>query len=141
MVNEERLRHMIKMAAFDANEGKKCKPMIQYARHDYVSLQLLRGFVAGTLAFGMIFGLWALYSMDRLMQEINTMDLMGFLTSILIKYLIFMAVYLAATFLVFNGRYTKGRRKVKNFFGCVKKVNKLYVRDEKLKSTGNRERN
>ena len=38
MVNEERLHHMIKMAIFDTNQGKECKPMTQYARKDYVSL-------------------------------------------------------------------------------------------------------
>ena len=27
MVNEERLHHMIKMAIFDTDQGKECKPM------------------------------------------------------------------------------------------------------------------
>ena len=40
MVNEQRLHSMIKIAKFDANDGKRCKPMIQYARKDYVALQL-----------------------------------------------------------------------------------------------------
>ena len=40
MVNEERLHHMIKMAIFDTDQGKECKPMTQYARKDYVSLRL-----------------------------------------------------------------------------------------------------
>ena len=34
MVNEQRLHSMIKIAKFDANDGKRCKPMIQYARKD-----------------------------------------------------------------------------------------------------------
>ena len=37
MVNEQRLHSMIKIAKFDANDGKRCKPMIQYARKDYVA--------------------------------------------------------------------------------------------------------
>ena len=37
MVNEERLHHMIKIAIFDTDQGKECKPMTQYARKDYVS--------------------------------------------------------------------------------------------------------
>ena len=40
MVNEERLHHMIKMAIFDTDQGKECKPMTQYARKDYVSLRM-----------------------------------------------------------------------------------------------------
>lgn len=69
MVNEQRLHSMIKIAKFDANDGKRCKPMIQYARKDYVALQLLKSFVVGTIAFFMMLGLWVLYSMDALMES------------------------------------------------------------------------
>ena len=49
MVNEERLHYMVKIAEFDTNDRKKCRPMMQYARRDYVSLQMLKSFVAGRL--------------------------------------------------------------------------------------------
>lgn len=51
MVNEERLHYMIKMAEFDTNDRKASRPMMQYARRDYVSLQLLKSFIVGTIAF------------------------------------------------------------------------------------------
>ena len=54
MVNEERLHHMIKMAIFDTDQGKECKPMTQYARKDYVSLRMLGSFVSGTIGFALI---------------------------------------------------------------------------------------
>ena len=47
MVNEERLRPMVKMAMFDKNEGKHCKPMIEYSRQDYVAMEMLKSFVTG----------------------------------------------------------------------------------------------
>ena len=50
MVNEERLHHMIKMAIFDTNQGKECKPMTQYARKDYVSLRMLEALCQERLA-------------------------------------------------------------------------------------------
>ena len=68
MVNEERLHYMIKMAEFDTNDRKASRPMMQYARRDYVSLQLLKSFIVGTIAFGVLFALWALYSMDSLLS-------------------------------------------------------------------------
>lgn len=139
MVNEERLRHMIKMASFDAKDGKACKPMIQYSRSDYVSLQMIRSFIAGSIAFALLVGLWALYSMDALMQMINSMDIPAFIVSIVIKYVIFMLIYLMATYLVSQVKYTTGRRKVKKYYNNIKKVNKIYEREEKLKSTGNKD--
>ena len=58
MVNEERLHHMIKMAIYDTNQGKECKPMTQYARKDYVSLRMLGSFVSGTIGFALILVTW-----------------------------------------------------------------------------------
>ena len=134
MVNEERLKFMIKMAEFDVNDGKECKPMIQYARKDYVALQLLSSFITGSIAFALLAVMLALYSMEDLMKNINQMDIPAFVTSVIIKYVIFLIIYLVTTYIVFNLKYTKGRKKVKKFYNNVKKVNKIYEREEKLKA-------
>mgnify|MGYP003205467532 CR=1 FL=1 len=90
MVNEERLHHMIKMAIFDTNQGKECKPMTQYARKDYVSLRMLGSFVSGTIGFALILVTWGIYSMNQLMENLNAMDIQELLTSVLVKYIVFM---------------------------------------------------
>ena len=68
MVNEERLHHMIKMAIFDTDQGKECKPMTQYARKDYVSLRMLGSFVSGTIGFALILVTWGIYSMKQFLN-------------------------------------------------------------------------
>ena len=132
MVNEQRLHSMIKIAKFDANDGKSCKPMIQYARKDYVALQLLKSFVIGTIAFFIMLGLWVLYSMETLMKQINNMDLIQSAITLGILYGVFMVIYLLATYIIFNVKYTYGRKK-------VKKINAMYLREERLKSNGNKD--
>lgn len=139
MVNEERLRHMIKLSQFDVNDGKECKPMTQYARKDYVSLQALLSFVTGTISYGLLFGLWALYSIDALFERINRMEIREAAMFLILSYLVFMVVYLGATYIVFNMKYTDGRRKVKKYYASLKKVNQMYEREERLKTTNNTE--
>lgn len=136
MVNEERLRHMIKLSQFDKNDGKQCKPMAQYARKDYVSLHMIISFLSGSVAYVLIFVLWALYSIDGLFQTINKMGIEGALTALVVGYLIFMVLYLGATYIVFNVKYTWGRGQVKKFYTSVKQVNQMYEREERLRVTG-----
>ena len=138
MVNEEHLRHMIKMSMYDTDDGKECKPMEQYARKDYVSLRMLGSFVAGTIGFLLLFAMWVLYTMDELMEGLNSMDIQGTLISIITVYLIFMVLYLTVTYLVYNGRYTRGRKKVKKYYNNVKKLNRIYEREDKLKMSDNK---
>ena len=139
MVNEQRLHSMIKIAKFDANDGKSCKPMIQYARKDYVALQLLKSFVIGTIAFFIMLGLWVLYSMETLMKQINNMDLIQSAITLGILYGDFMVIYLLATYIIFNVKYTYGRKKVKKYYAGLKKINAMYLREERLKSNGNKD--
>ena len=140
MVNEERLSHMIKMAEFDTANGKKCMPMIQYTRKDYVAMQLLKSFVAGTIAYGVIMGLWALCSMEELFHTINSMDLKDFLISMLLKYIIFLVAYLAVTYVVYHHKYTVGRKKVKQYYASLKRVEQMYEREERLKMPQERQK-
>ncbi len=139
MVNEQRLHSMIKIAKFDANDGKSCKPMIQYARKDYVALQLLKSFVIGTIAFFIMLGLWVLYSMETLMKQINNMDLIQSAITLGILYGVFMVIYLLATYIIFNVKYTYGRKKVKKYYAGLKKINAMYLREERLKSNENKD--
>lgn len=136
MVNEERLRHMIKMAQFDTRDGDACKPMMQYARKDYISMRLLGSFVSGTACFMVLLGMWGLYSMERLVAEINQMDIRALIETVVVLYLLFMAAYLAVTYVVFHVKYTAGRRKVKRYYASVKKVNQMYEREGRAKGAG-----
>ena len=71
--------------------------------------------------------------MDELLNTLNTMDLVGFLVPLAIKYVIFLFFYLMITYIVYQKRYTNGRRKVKKYYSSVKKLNRLYEREDKLK--------
>ena len=142
MVNEERVRHMIKMAVFDKYDGKSCKPMTQYSRRDYVSMQMLRSLITGTIAFVILLGLWALYQAEYLMEELTKMDVGGLLTSFVLGYVIFLLLYELITYIVAQKRYSAGRKKVKLYFNNIRKVNQIYKREERIKmsAAGKRER-
>lgn len=134
MINEERLRPMVKMAMFDKNEGNACKPMIQYARTDYISMQLLRSFISGSIAFAILCVMWALYDTESLMGMLNAAYIMSFITAVALRYVLFMFVYLAATYVVYQVRYTHRRKMVKAYYKNLQNINKIYEREDKLKT-------
>ncbi len=126
MISKERVKYMTKLAAFEEREGKRCHKMTQYFRNDYVGVEMIKSFLMGTLAFGILFFMWLLCKMDTLMDDINSIDWAAFGTDLLIKYLVFIVVYLIVTYIVYNVRYTRGRRKIKVFYNDLKKVSRLY---------------
>ena len=70
--------------------------------------------------------MWLICGIDSLMAKLNNMDLITFGTELLIKYLVFLACYLLATYIIYNIRYTRGRRKLKMYYDRLKKVSRLY---------------
>lgn len=133
MINEERLKPMVKMAMFDKNQGKSCKPMIQYARTDYISMQFLCSFITGSMAFAVLCVMWVLYDTSELMKMLNGEYFFDFLRTVAVYYGIFMVLYLAVTYIVYQIRYSYRRKQVKVYYKNLKEINKIYVREEKIK--------
>ena len=48
MLNEERIRLMTRMAAYEEHEGKKDIAISEYFRGDYISFQLLKSAIYAT---------------------------------------------------------------------------------------------
>ena len=71
-------------------------------------------------------------------KEYN-MDFMDILLVVGILYGVFIVIYLLATYLVYNLKYTEGRRKVKKYYNGLKKVNAMYEREERLKINNNKD--
>ena len=139
MIHEERLRPMVKMAMFDENEGKACKPMIQYARTDYISMQFLRSFVAGSIAFAILCVMWVLYDTAEIMKMLNGAYIKTLVTDVAVRYAVFMVVYLISTYVVYQIRYSRRRKMVKTYYKNLQDINRIYEREERLKSPSKQE--
>ena len=68
MINQDRVREMNKMAILESGVGEKELKISTYRRADFVILQLVKGFVAGTVCFAAIVMLWLCSKWDDLNQ-------------------------------------------------------------------------
>ena len=115
MIHNERVRHMVKLQAFEDRKGKEYFPVLKYFRRDFVGLHLIRGFLSGTIAYGVCLLMWGLYYMEELMENIHTMDLAKFAVDVLLRYLAFLAVYLIGVFIYAQNKYTRARKEPKAY--------------------------
>lgn len=132
MINEERVKEMTHMAIFEKEEGMKVKPMEEYFRSDYIGKELLRSLVSGTIAFMIMVMMGIMYQWEEFAENLQVVNLRPMITQAVFAYLIFMLFYLTITYIVYDYRYSKGRKKLKTFYQRVKKVNQAYHREERL---------
>lgn len=129
MLNEERIKLMTKMAAYEANEGKKNVAIGNYFRGDYIGLQVIKSIISATLAFLIVFGLFIFYDFEVFMSDIYKIDLLGFGKTVVIVYLIFVAVYALISYMIYTYRYTKARKSLKMYYNNLKKLAYLYDKE------------
>mgnify|MGYP004469968615 FL=1 len=134
MINEERVRELYQMAVYDEHEDKKCHPMGEYYIWDYVGKELIKSFFSGTIVFCLMIALWVAGDMTAAITFVNSTDLMNLIIWFILIYVGFMAIYLLMTVFIYSIRYAQGRKELHKYVGHLKKVRKMYRREDKLKA-------
>jgi len=130
MVNEDRIKLMTRMAAYEKEEHKVNKKIVSFFRSDYISMQMLKSVVSTTIVFAIVFGLYVLYDFEVFMKEIYQMDMFEFAKSVIIIYVIFLGVILLITYVVSLYRYNRALQSTKLYYANLKKLSRIYGEQE-----------
>lgn len=131
MLNQERIKLMTRMAAYEENEGKKYMSIGSYFRSDYMGLQVIKSVISSTLAYLIIMGLYVYYHFESLMQDIYKMDLMKVGKNLLLYYVIFTAANGLITYIVYSFRYSRAKRSLKKYYRHLKQMAAIYDIEKK----------
>ncbi|MEY8516536.1 hypothetical protein AALC25_06295 [Lachnospiraceae bacterium 29-84] len=131
MLDEERIRLMTKMASYEEREGKEYMPIKQYYKKDYVGLHMIFTFFSSTVCFGILVLFWIIYKMEDLTELLNNGNWYSLGSSVLVNYLVFIAIYQLIAYIVYSRRYKKAASSVKDYYTFLKKVQRLREKEEK----------
>lgn len=131
MLNEERIKLMTQMAAYEEHEGKNNLKIGSYFREDYISLQVIKSIISASIAFVIGFGVFIFYDFELFMQDIYKIDLLEFAKEVLWMYLIFTGIYSVISYIVYTYRYNKAKKSLRLYYNNLKQLTRLYERDGK----------
>lgn len=129
MIDQERVREMSKLSMLESGIGEKELKISTYRKGDYVVLQIVKGFFAGTLCFAALFLLWFFSKWDTLNQYFVDADFEGFIGAVLIRYGIFIAAYLVLCGIVAVNKYRKCRKRKEQYLRYLHRLNRSYQED------------
>ena len=125
MLNGDRIRLMTEMAIYEKREGRTDEQVDAYFKSDYLSAELLKSFLAATIVFLMLIGVYCLYHFEELMLTIYSLDLKLLIRQILTRYFLFLAVFLVITLIVYVRRYNHTRRNLREYYRNLKELGRL----------------
>lgn len=126
MLNRDRIILMTKMASYEETEGKRNSSVMNYFRGDYVWFQVLKSVIYGTIAFGIVFGMYIFYDFEVFMVDIYKMDLFEFGKSILIRYLFVIGIYAIISYAIYAYRYAKAKKREKLYMSNLNRLSGMY---------------
>lgn len=130
MINQEKVRDMTRMAAYEDGDGEMEIQVSTYRKKDYVALQLVKAFIFGTIAYGIMLVFWIAKAEDFLadIDSMDTITSIGFW--VLIIYFVFLAAYMVCSFFVARRQYDTCRRHSKAYLRRLRRVCRSYSADE-----------
>ena len=130
MINEKRVKLMTRMEAYEDGEFRRHKAVIGFFRSDYISLQMVKTVIATTIAYAILFGLYLMYDFEKFMKEIYQMDVFQFIKTVVILYLVMLAVFMLITYVVSLYRYNRSLQSTRLYYGNLKKLSQFYQEEE-----------
>lgn len=129
MLSEEKIRVMSRMSMYERGRGKQDLRKDAWFKGDYLSRELLISFLAGTAAFVILVGCFLLgdiESLESLMLQLFSMDVMSLLRRILLEYIVFMLVFEAITWIVYSVRYDRAQEGLRRYYKDLKRISEGY---------------
>ena len=126
MLNEEKIRLMADLAVFEKKNGGRMQAVTSYFKSDYISRNMIRGFISYTLCCVMILAIWVLFNMDVFLSTIGIDALTGLAWKGGAVYLVGLVLYMALICVIYGKRYDYQARKNRIYIAKLKHLDKRY---------------
>ena len=133
MLNEDKIRLMNETARFAKKEEKMMKPAQRYFRGDYLAKHLLQSFFAFTISFAMLFAVWSLYSLERLLNTVDVMEAVRYTEKAVGVYFAGLLVFEAVTVIVSTRKYAASERLREEHLMKLNRLKKRYEIQDKIR--------
>ena len=126
MIDERRLRLMIRLACYEQKDGKEDLKISKYYRRDYVGFALLKNLFLVTVAYALLLAVIVVYNLDFLVDHLNDLNLRPLLAAVILGYLFVLGIYSVIVYTVSSLRYARAQKSVKAYYGKLDTLAGLY---------------
>lgn len=126
MLNEEKIRLMTDIAIFEKHNEHRMTGITRYFKSDYISRNMMRGFLSFSLCCVLILITWGLLNVDLFLSTLGLDALVSIAEKSVYFYLIGLVAYMALIYVVYSERYDQEARKNRIYTAKLKHLDKRY---------------
>lgn len=131
MLNEERVKLMVKLASYESKEGKEDSKISSYYKKDYVSINRWFTVLWTTVGYVLIVGLLSIGYMEQLMDTLTLPKLITLAVIVIGGYVLMVIVYCMVAGRYYEKKHVKARRRIKKYSHDLLVLGKVYEKEKR----------
>lgn len=130
MVNEERIKLMVKLASYDSKKGKEDFKISSYYKKDYISFNTLCTFIWTTIGYAILMGILVIAYLDMLVERLTLKAGIVLAGAVVIGYILSVVANCIAAYQFYEKKHIEARKRVKNYSHNLLLLNSLYEKEK-----------
>ena len=130
MLNEKRVKHMVKLASYENKRGSEEIKIYSYFRKDYVAYNVLISLIWITLGYLSFAGLLCLMFMENILANLTFSNSVTLIAAIVVGYLLALILYGVGAARFYKMKHQKARHGVKRYIKDLEILERMYEREE-----------
>ncbi len=130
MLNEKRVKHMVKLASYEMKNGTEDMKISSYFRSDYISFNVLCSLIWATLGFVTIVGLLGIAYMDLILEGLTIERGIYLILAFIVAYVVLMIIYGIIAYCFYKKKHLSARNKIKKLGRGLEALEKMYEKEK-----------
>lgn len=129
MLNEKRVKHMVKLASYESKYGTEDIKVSTYFKNDYISLNLIFTFIWTTISYVLMVAILGLAYMDLLLDNLTLMRIVYIGGAVVGIYIVVLIASLVFAGWFYKKRHLRARKHIKVYRGNLEKLESIYEQE------------
>ena len=129
MLDEKKIRRMVRLASYEAHEGKEEIEISAYHKRDYASVNVIRTLLWVTFGYVILAALVCFSYMEALIENITMEKIMAMAGIFLVVYLVIFIFYWVVAAIHYRKKHDKARENAKEFCRGLHLLEKMYEKE------------
>lgn len=130
MLNEKRVKHMVKLASYESRNGTEEIKISSYFRKDYVSYNVLISLVWTTLGYISLVAILCLSYMQKIVEDLSFSSIVTVVIVIVVGYILSLIMYGVIAARHYKKKHLTAKNNVKKYLHNLDILEKMYEREE-----------
>ena len=126
MLNEKRVKHMVKLASYETKNWPDDYKVSSYFKRDYISFNIISALIWVTLGYGIIVGLFGIAYMEPILDGLTMQKGILLIVGILVAYIFILIVYGIISYFYYRKKYHLAKINAKKFEQGLEALDNIY---------------